>query len=727
MKKIYKDLFNKMNIGYGYYKIIFKNLKPYDYEIIDVNDICISFLGIKKDKILNRRLRELLEDNKSEHFNWIPFYGKIASSNDRDIIETVYQYSETLDTWYKVFIYSPQKYYFEVIFLDIGLNMKNTNNRLMELESVFSLLLDTIPTKIFWKDKNSKYIGANRAFLKAGKIENIGDIFGKEDYDLAWSHYADKFRKEDLEVMENGITILNKEVKSLDKDGNHIWEKTNKLPLVNKDGDIFGLIGIFEDITEIKNKQIELEKIKNRYDDLAIKSGTIIWEIDLNLKFRYLNDTIESILGYEKEELIDKKYIYDLFEEKDKNFIKNLFFNKIITKENLTDYENLNISKRGKKIHFMTNGMIVYDEKNEVKGYKGISIDITYLKELEKKNIYLSFHDQLTGLYNRRYFEEELKKIDTFRNLPLSLIMIDANGLKLVNDSLGHASGDKFLKNISKALKDSCRKEDVIARVGGDEFVIILPKTDEKTGKLIINRIEKQINSQDISGIPISVSTGIETKVDLEKDIETIYKVAENHMYKKKSSEREKLRHDVIGKIIKNIKRDIKGEDLYLDEFKKVALKMGKKLNLTSSQFKSLLMATKYHNIGKIALDKDMLNMEDKICIEKLEEIKRHPEISYNILSTTNEYASIAEIVLYHHENWDGSGYPKGLKGNEIPLVSRIIGIIEFYVALKTKRPYKDYILSIDSIIERLLSESGKMFEPKLVKIVLEIIEEDKV
>lgn len=725
MKSIYKELFNKMSVGYGYYKIIIENEKPYDYKILDINESSISFLGIKEDKIINKTLREVLEDDKSEHLNWIQFYGKIASSDNRNIIETVYQYSETLDTWYKIFIYSPEKYYFEIIFLDIGLNMKNTNNRLMELESVFSLLLDTIPTKIFWKDKNSKYIGANKAFLEAAKLENVGDIFGKEDYDLVWKEFADQYRKEDLQVMEDQIPIKNEEIKVLDKDGKEMWQRINKLPLLNKEGHIFGLIGIFEDITEIKRKQIELEKIKNRYDDLAIKSGTIIWEIDLDLKFKYLNDTIESILGYKKEEMIGRKYIYDLFEEKDKNFIMDLFSNKIVKKENLTDYENLNISKDGRKIYFLTNGMIAYGENKEVKGYKGISIDITYLKELEKKNIYLSFHDQLTGLYNRRYFEEELKRIDSFRNLPLCLIMIDANGLKLVNDALGHASGDEFLKKISKALKESCRKEDIIARVGGDEFVIILPKTDEKTGKLIIKRIENKINNQDINGIPISISTGIETKVDLEKDIETIYKLAENHMYKMKSSERENLRHDTIEKIMENIRRNIRGEAQYLEEFERIALKIGEKLNLTSSQFKKLLMAAKYHNIGKIALDKEVLNTKGTICIEKLEEIKRHPEISYNILSTTNEYAGIAEIVLYHHESWDGSGYPKGLKENEIPLLSRILGVIEFYVSLKTKRPYKEKLLSMNQIVENLLSEKGKKFESKLIDEIIEVIEED--
>lgn len=727
MKNIYRKLFNKMNIGYGHFKIIFKDKKPFDYEILDINDSCITFLGIKEDEIISKTIRTLIDDEKNEHFNWIGFYGEIASSNNRNVIETVYQYSEELDSWYKIFVYSPKKNYIILNFIDIGLHMKNTNNKLMELENVFTLLLDTIPTKMFWKDKNSKYIGANDLFLKAAGLENIGEIFGKQDDDMIWKNLADIYRKEDLNIIESGKAIVNREIKTLDIDGNIIWEKYNKLPLINKDGEVFGLIGIIEDITEIKGKQIEIEKIKNRYEDLAIKSGTVIWEIDLNLRFKYLNNTIEKILGYKKEELINKKYIYDLFDEKEKEEVRDLLIKKIERKENLTDYENISISKDGKSIYFLTNGMIVYDEKNNVKAYKGISIDVTYLKELEKKNIYLSFHDQLTGLYNRRYFEEQLKRIDTSRNLPLSLIMIDANGLKLVNDALGHKRGDEFLKIIAQALRENCRKEDIIARVGGDEFVIILPKTDENTGKSIISRIEKNIKNKTINGIPISVATGIETKNNMEKDVETLYKVAENHMYKKKSSEREGLRHDTIEKIMENIKADIKGEAEYLEDFKKVAYILGKELNLTSSQFEKLIMASKYHNIGKIALDKDILNYEGEICEDKIEEINRHPEISYNILSTTNEYAGIAESVLYHHENWDGSGHPKGLKGKEIPIIARVLWIIEFYISLKSKRPYKENLVDKNFIIERLIYERGKKFEPKLVDILVALISLDKI
>ena len=147
----------------------------------------------------------------------------------------------------------------------------------------------------------------------------------------------------------------------------------------------------------------------------------------------------------------------------------------------------------------------------------------------------LSYTDQLTGLYNRRFFEEELKRLDTLRNLPLSLIMVDVNGLKLTNDAFGHEAGDQLLQKVAQVLKDECRTDDIISRIGGDEFVILLPKTDHLQVASLGDRLIEAIHKKKIRNLPVSASFGWETKKGDKEDINSVFKRAGDYMYSKKA------------------------------------------------------------------------------------------------------------------------------------------------------------------------------------------------
>ena len=160
--------------------------------------------------------------------------------------------------------------------------------------------------------------------------------------------------------------------------------------------------------------------------------------------------------------------------------------------------------------------------------------DISERNKMEQQLQYLSYHDQLTGLYNRRFFEEELKRLDVQRNFPLSIVMGDVNGLKLVNDSFGHLVGDQLLKKVAEIITKGCRADEIIARLGGDEFVILLPKTDVHETELIFKRVQDLATKEKIGSVDISVSFGWETKNNEEENIEEVFKKAEAHMYKKK-------------------------------------------------------------------------------------------------------------------------------------------------------------------------------------------------
>lgn len=345
--------------------------------------------------------------------------------------------------------------------------------------------------------------------------------------------------------------------------------------------------------------------------------------------------------------------------------------------------------------------------------------DISERKQLESKMEYLSYHDQLTGLYNRRFFEEELLRLDVKRNLPLTVIMGDVNGLKLVNDSFGHTVGDKLLKKVAEVMTAGCRSDDVIARLGGDEFVILLPKTDNHEAKEIVKRIKERALNEKVESVEISISFGYETKRSSTEKIEDILKKADDHMYEKKLLESQSMRWKTINAIITTLNGKDKEEEKSSYKVSNLCKELGEAIGLSKDDIDELKTISTLRDIGKISINEKIFSKPEKLTEEEWEEVKRHPEIGYRILCTVTSMTKIAEYVLAHHEKWDGSGYPKGLKGEEIPLKSRIVAIADSYNAMLSERSYRKP-LTEEAAIKELKVNAGTQFDPKLVKVFIE-------
>ncbi|MBA1336667.1 MAG: GGDEF domain protein [Firmicutes bacterium] len=345
--------------------------------------------------------------------------------------------------------------------------------------------------------------------------------------------------------------------------------------------------------------------------------------------------------------------------------------------------------------------------------------DISDRKQMEEKLKYLSFHDQLTGLYNRRFFEEELKRLDTPRNLPLTIVMADVNGLKLTNDAFGHAMGDELLKKAAEVLRKACRTDDIVARIGGDEFSILLPRTDASDGEQIVERIKNLTLKEEVASIKLSVSFGWETKTDSTEKIQDIIKKADDNMYKKKLYESPSMRSKSIDIILRTLHEKNKMEEEHSKRVAQFCERMGKALGLSADENTIIRTAGLLHDIGKIAIDDKLLSKRGRLTDFEREEVRRHSEVGYRILSSANEMTEIAEYVIAHHERWDGKGYPKGLKGTDIPLQSRIIAIADAFDAMTSVRNYRN-ALPEETAVRELINNAGTQFDPHLVKIFIE-------
>jgi diguanylate cyclase (GGDEF)-like protein/PAS domain S-box-containing protein len=350
-----------------------------------------------------------------------------------------------------------------------------------------------------------------------------------------------------------------------------------------------------------------------------------------------------------------------------------------------------------------------------------IAWSIVEQKQREEKISYMSFHDILTGLYNRAFLEEEMQRLDTKRQLPIGMIMADLNGLKLVNDAYGHLVGDEMLKSVARILEKSCRKEDIIARWGGDEFIILLPQTSEKVVNSVYRRIKRGCEGAYVKDVPISLALGFALKNNISRNLDDVIKEAENNMYKQKLAERRSIRSGVLQALLKTLGAKSFETEEHTQRMQGIALKIGERLGLSDPEMARLSLLITLHDIGKINIPEEILTKKGPLTKQEWEIIKKHPEIGFRIARATEDFAHVAEEILAHHERWDGTGYPRGLKGEKIPLLSRIASLADTYEVISNGRPYREP-LSHDEAIEEIKKCSGSQFDPDLVTIVLDIL-----
>ncbi|MEW5921640.1 MAG: HD domain-containing phosphohydrolase [Bacillota bacterium] len=381
------------------------------------------------------------------------------------------------------------------------------------------------------------------------------------------------------------------------------------------------------------------------------------------------------------------------------------------------------LRRDGSAIYASISAAPLRNHTGAVTGIMLIADNITERRQTEEQLRFLSFHDRLTGLYNRAYFEEELKRLNTIRQLPLSIIIGDVNNLKLVNDTFGHGAGDKFLRAIARILQDSCRKEDVICRWGGDEFAILLPKTNASVAWKICERIKDACT---VTGglIPLSISLGVVTKDDEKQQIDELLNEAENRMYRSKILESKGARSSVISALQKALAEKTNETEEHALRLQSNALQLGYSVNLSLDELDELTLLCALHDIGMIALPDHIIKNEGILTEEEREMMQQHCEIGYRIVKSIPDLAHLAEKILAHHERWDGNGYPQGFKGEEIPLVSRIISLVDAYEAMTFGRPYKKPHSSAEALAE-LQQNAGSQFDPRLVDKFTELLSAD--
>lgn len=366
----------------------------------------------------------------------------------------------------------------------------------------------------------------------------------------------------------------------------------------------------------------------------------------------------------------------------------------------------------------------VRNQMNRVIGYMVLLYDISTLKEAMDYLEFIGTMDKLTMVHNRNYFDQALVDLDKEENLPISILLGDLNGLKIINDIFGHNKGDEFLKNIAGIIKRvASGPRRIIARTGGDEFSVILPHTSIEEAEQIATLIDNCVKAEmkDSMG---SISIGIATKKRWTEDLEEIYHSADANMYLKKQKD-EKDNKNIL---ITNAKKWLSNVSFETEEHYKrietLAIKLGKRLGVSQSMIDDLCLLASLHDIGKFFVPVEILEKPSKLTDDEWKQIQNHTVLGYKLAASTQDLATVASGILSHHERWDGKGYPQGLKGEQIPYLARFIAIIESYVVMTSDRPYRDK-LSLGDAINELNKCSGTQFDPHITQEFISMLNEE--
>lgn len=582
---------------------------------------------------------------------------------------------------------------------------------------MLNLIMDTIPGGIFWKDREYRYLGCNKLFAKDIAGRDPSFVVGKDDFMLNKKEDAENFRRDDELVMTTGKPLLYYEEKQTQLDGKQVWLRTAKVPIL-EEAKVLGLVGVYFDITHQKKIEQELLEEKERLRITLESIGEGVISTDAKGIIVQMNSSAKALTEWSGSEALGREIGEVLVVTEDGNAVcfTDLALLVVSSGEGFELKGDLVLkTRRGREISIADSIAPIRDPEGRTVGTVIVFRDITREKLEQEAIAYMSYHDALTGLYNRGYLEQALPPLQRLENLPLSVIIGDVNGLKMVNDVFGHEVGDEMIKGIAQVLQSVAGTSDVVARFGGDEFILLLPNSDEDRAERVCQEIRAQCRQHNTAGLEWSIALGFATKRETD-ELKRVMKVAEDQMYENKLIESRSVHSSVSNIMVRTLfNKGYESED-HVMRLRYSAFRMGIQLELSRREMDELRLLCMLHDIGKVAVNDAIWLKNGSLTAEEWQEVRRHPELGYRIVQSVPELSHVADLVLSHHEWWNGSGYPRGLKGEGIPLLCRIHSIVEAFDVMTNRQPYRAPIGEAEALLE-LERCAGIQFDKRLVKV----------
>ncbi|MFH0913032.1 MAG: diguanylate cyclase [Candidatus Omnitrophota bacterium] len=645
------------------------------------------------------------------------------------------------------------------------------------------IIFDSVPAMIFYKDKENKMIRVNKPFIEVMGLSRE-QIEGKSCFEL-WPKDAEHYWCDDKEVMESGLPKIGI-VEPLAIEKGTIWVETNKIPYRNEKGEIVGIIGFAVDVTYRKEAQDALRQSEEEYRTLVdnVNIGVYRNTLDLDGYFIKANPAMAKMFGYDSLKEFMQVKVSSLYRDSQG---REKFLEK--TKQTgLVKNEELKLKKKdGTFIWVAVTAKVNFDHQGNPAWIDGVIEDISERKKAEqglallnmellisnKRLKQLALRDPQTGLFNHRYLQEVIEA-EFYRAKryvhPFSLMMLDVDYFKSINDVYGHPFGDLVLRQLARQLKRLVRQYDVVIRFGGEEFMVISPGIDRAQALTLAQRLLDAINLYNFGDkkhtvkikLSIAVTSYPEDRIVKGTDLveiadqilnqvkeyggNNVYSSLDVHKKELASNGRIKVNGNI--KFLKNkldkltrrtnqglleavfafaktieLKDHFTGE--HVEKTVQYATEIARALDLTYDEIECIGQAAMLHDLGKIGISEKILMKKLKLTKQEFEEIKKHPQSGVDIIRPIKLLHNIIPLILYHHERWDGKGYPNGLKGEEIPIGARIVALADVYQALTSDRSYRK-AYSKKEALEIIKQGSGTQFDPRIVTKFVQILKQKK-
>ena len=488
------------------------------------------------------------------------------------------------------------------------------------------------------------------------------------------------------------------------------------------------LYAILVDVTDREHYRDELiqEKELLRTTLRSIGDGVVTTD---NLGFiTGINAVAEHLTGWDSEAAVGRPFadVFILQNEDTGLTVENpiqkvLETGRVVGLANHTELVDL----RGARTPITDSAAPIRSENGTTFGVVMVFRDVSDEKAHSRQIELLSYHDVLTGLHNRRYIEERMARPDVAEQLPVSVIMADVNGLKITNDVFGHKAGDALLKSVAGLMRQYCEEGHLVARWGGDEFVILLPKTALEAAEALIQKIKGTHIEIEGSSLYLSLSLGCACKDGPRVSIQTALQHAEENMYRQKLLDGKSYRNAIISTLLATLYEKSNETQAHSKRLETYCHAIGQELGLSSKDMDELSLLALLHDIGKVGIHPNLLKKPSPLTRAEHDEMKRHPEIGYRIAQATPELAAVADLILSHHERWDGGGYPRGLKGADIPLACRILSLVDAFDAMTHNRVYR-CAMSVDEAVLEVKRSAGRQFDPGVADVLIGIVEREQ-
>ena len=676
-----------------------------------VSDLLNEVVGLNKiEKGFFRKT--LLELTHPDYYNKISSLIKDILKGDISEVETEFKFynrKKSYYQWINFFIFaieydeSGRPFRYTGMVRDIQKEKKLIEES-EEIEKLFTEARRVADLTTFIYNVDSSRFDASKEFDEFIGIDNLRTI---EQYRKA-VHPEDleEYDKSNIFTLVNGLQdkvtvyriIKNEKIKFI---------QSSVFSKLDSKGNVVKVFGILKDVSEIERARRISENARKSFRQIFDHSPSGIFILNSNFEITMENSTFRELFNIEPGEMSFSALIGEQYD----STIRKLKRTKIIKNLRVKHFIN------NKEYYFVIR--IIKIDEEIINGYEGTLTDISQQVQDEKRILYLATHDVLTDLYNRNYFEEFV--VEKNKNYPLGLILCDVDGLKLINDAFGHQKGDELLQSLSKTLK-GLAPDYTISRIGGDEFAILVDNADEEHLENIELEIKESIKDLGFFGMNFEVSLGHDILTKKHYNFMKVFKNAENMMYRRKLTDRSSRKSNALSTIMQTLHEKTEETEAHCERVGDYASMLLSKAGYKrTADLEDIRFLSNVHDIGKIATPEAILNKKTKLTEEEYEEIKYHSEAGYKIIKNIIDNENIAFGVLYHHERYDGTGYPHGLMEEEIPLHARILAIADSYDTMIRGRIYQKPISKEDALKD-IEKNKGTQFDPKLAEMFIKLM-----